>query len=98
MAEKILHKKLFAMELNNKNLLTLDGNTALVVVSLEDEDDTVVVVVAVVILWALKALREFGMNDPCDIVLLLAAAKSVTLDGGSCEFLPYSTYYNSNKM
>jgi len=46
----------------------------------------------------LKALRGFGMNDPCDIVLLLAAAKSATLDGGSCEFLPYSTYYNSNKM
>lgn len=36
--------------INNKYLLTLDGNTTLVVVSLEDEDDTVVVVVAVVIL------------------------------------------------
>lgn len=37
------------------------------------------------------------MNDPCDTELLLAPAKSVTLDGGSCEFLPYSTYCNNNK-
>lgn len=70
----------------------------MVVVSLEVEDDTVVVVVVVVILWALKALRGFGMNDPCDIELLFAPAKSVALDGGSCEFLPYSTYCNSNKI
>lgn len=37
-------------------LQTLEGKTALVVISLEDVDDTVVVVVVVVILWALKAL------------------------------------------
>lgn len=68
------------------------------VISLEDVDDTVVVVVVVVILWALKALWEFGINEPWVRVLLLDTDKSGTLeDGGSCEFLPYSTYCNNNK-
>lgn len=51
MAKNTLHKTYKLCNLiNNKFLLTLDGNTALVVVSLEDEDDTVVVAVVVVIL------------------------------------------------
>jgi len=51
MAENTLHKNFnYENVIINKYLLTLDGNTALVVVSLEDEDDTVVVVVVVVIL------------------------------------------------
>lgn len=76
---------------------TLDGKTALVVISLEDVDETVVVVVVVVILCALKALCELGMNEPCDMTLLLGPGKSTTLeDGGSCEFLPYSTNYHQN--
>lgn len=66
--------------------------------SLEDVDDTEVVVVVVVILWALKALWEFGINDPCDILLLTPATKSATRDdGGSCEFLPNSTYCRKMK-
>jgi len=101
-------KNKYIMLINNKNnliisiitfLLTLDGKTALVVISLEDVDDTVVVVVVVVILCALNTLSELGINELCDMVLLLTPVKSGTREdgGGSCEFLPYSTYYN-NKM
>lgn len=62
-------------------------------ISLEDVDETVVVVVVVVILWALKVLWEFGINDPWEIVILLPPAMSATREdcGGSCEFLPNST-------
>lgn len=65
---------------------------------MEDVDDTIVVVVVVVILWALKALWEFGIYEPCEMVLLVTPDSTSTRDeGGSCEFLPNSTYYNKKK-
>lgn len=33
------------------------------------------------------------MNDPCEL-----ANSAIREDGGSCEFLPYSTYCYNNKM
>lgn len=71
----------------------------MVVISLDDVDGIVVVVVVVVILCDLNTPRELGIKEPCDMALLLTPAKSGTLvdGGGSCEVLPYSTYYR-NKM